>query len=161
MFSSSGADSLFLIAIFESDGYKATVQFQNIWEQYRSHLLAWESLQRLYEYSLALGDEEQAETLKRKLKSRPAESLPQNLNVKSCFFWVQTGAFSSEANALGQKQKLTNLGYCAIIIDQVIEGKKLKVVRAGSYATKNEAEQASKAIAKKLRIKPRVVSEGL
>jgi|GEM_PF-1652752 len=161
MSSARGADSLFLAAIFEADGAKAAKMFYTIYDQYRNHPLVWESLQRLYEYNTAIPDFAEAEIYKKELQSRPPETNPQSQKPKSCIYWVQAGAFSSQSNALKLKKKLTALGYAVEIIDSVVEGKKLKVVRAGKYSSQAEAEQASKNIAKKLKITPRVVEEEL
>jgi len=54
-------------------------------------------------------------------------------------FWVQTGAFSTVANAEGVKEALASKGIASIIDNRVIDGRPLFRVRVGPYTSMNEA----------------------
>jgi DedD protein len=54
-------------------------------------------------------------------------------------YWVQTGAFSTIANAEGVKATLSSKGITSIIENREIEGKTVFRVRVGPYTSQNEA----------------------
>ncbi len=154
-----GVDSLFLEALFEVDGGKAADAFKKIWEEHPDHLLAWEALQRLYEFYVVQGNDDRALELRRLLQDRPHDSIPPAGKIEfSGGFWVQTGAFSNANNAINQRDRLVQMGFKAVIVEKMVRGKRLNVVRAGSFPSEAEARQAASRIQKKLKIHPRVVS---
>jgi len=54
-------------------------------------------------------------------------------------YWVQTGAFSTIANAEGVKATLSSKGITSIIENREVEGKTVFRVRVGPYISQNEA----------------------
>jgi DedD protein len=54
-------------------------------------------------------------------------------------FWVQTGAFSTVANAEGVKETLASKGIASIIDNRIIDGRPLFRVRVGPYTSISEA----------------------
>lgn len=154
------AQKLFLDAVFETEGNKAAILYEKIWNDYPVEILAWEALNRLYEYYIATGDYKQAEGLKKQLVQRPSDTLvPYDEKSSSGAYWVQTGAYSNTNNAVNQKKRLLEKGYNAIIITKTVSGKKLNIVRAGGFTSENEAKMATKEIERLLKIKTRVVKE--
>ena len=55
-------------------------------------------------------------------------------------YWVQTGAFTSLANAQGVKEKLASKGIASIIDNSEVDGKVWHRVRMGPYTSENEAK---------------------
>jgi len=54
-------------------------------------------------------------------------------------YWIQTGAFSTIANAEGVKATLSSKGITSIIENREVEGKTVFRVRVGPYISQNEA----------------------
>ena len=150
----------FLDAVFETDGETAAGILEDIWIENRWHILSWEALARLSEYHYALGDYRKYTEMQEQLKNRPPESIPPTGSNLTSYgnFWVQTGAFSNANNAMSQRKRLEQIGLSVIIVKKKSRGKVLNVVRAGGFATEEEAETAAKKIESKLKIKPRIVT---
>ena len=54
-------------------------------------------------------------------------------------YWVQTGAFSTVANAEGVRESLASKGITSIIDNRIIDGRHLFRVRVGPYTSASEA----------------------
>lgn len=149
----------FLDAVFETDGQEAAGLFEDIWIENKWHLLSWEALARLSEYHYALGDYRKYTEMQEQLKNRPPESIPPtSFNLPNeGNYWVQTGAFSNANNAMNQRKRLEQLGFSVVIIRKKSQGKDLSIVRAGAFASEEDAEAAMKEIERRMKIKPRVV----
>jgi DedD protein len=80
--------------------------------------------------------------------SKPAAAAPAATGAKTAQtqskprsdYWVQTGAFSTQARAEGAKETLASKGITSIIENRMVDGKTWYRVRVGPYTSENEAK---------------------
>ena len=75
-------------------------------------------------------------------------------------FTIQTGAFTTEANARLQEQFLEDKGYQAVILMKSVQQKNLFVVCIGRFQDKDQAESYGKSIAQKYKFDFQIVDLG-
>lgn len=154
------AEALFLSAVFEPGGEKAASLYQQIHSQFPDNILVWESISRLSEYYYSIGAFAQSQELQTLLEKRPPESrIPATVKNIASAYWIQTGAFSTRANAEKQLKQVKSLNYSALLSEKKIEGKRLFIVRAGKFPDEKSALEASARIEKRLKIKTRILPE--
>jgi hypothetical protein len=83
----------------------------------------------------------------------PADRVSEAIPIYS----IQAGAFSTEANALIQKQFLENKGYRAEIYIKYVAARRFFVVCVGRYDSQQEAKDRGEVIARRYRIEYQIV----
>jgi len=175
----SGVEKLFLDGIFETDGAGAVMIFQEIYDDYQESILAWEALDRIYQYNYASGYYGKASELELLLRERPPIQIPMHdispsnpgdiiaskdssyslsTSTEALLYWIQCGAFSSSDNAELMAAKIRRSGYNVTVFDQKPGVRDYYLVRVGGYSNKDEALDQSLIIKQQLGIDCRVVT---
>ena len=183
--SASGAEKIFLEALFQPDGVLALQLYQEIWDNYSDNPLRWDALERIWQYHYALGYYSRAAELQKILAQRPPSAVeysppptsspsqpspapvpqqqssppPPQERPAAAQFWVQCGAYSLGENAVVLGAQLRKLGYKVSILNKIPGERKYFLVRVGGYSSLPQAESAAAEINKKLNIDARVISE--
>ncbi|NOZ61098.1 MAG: tetratricopeptide repeat protein [Calditrichaeota bacterium] len=84
------------------------------------------------------------------------EAPPQSENRP---FTVQVGAFRDQGNAFRIKEKLASLQYSVEIVPRIVSGRKLYLVRVGSFADKQQAENYGNFLQERFDLSFRVVKK--
>jgi hypothetical protein len=157
---------LYLHGLLTENGQDAVVIFQNIVDKYPKSDYADAALYRIYSYYFAIGLYSTADKNLTILKKDypnspylkmvesavikpdeiPEEGIPEqhktanNKDETNYKFTVQAGAFTNPANAAALKKEFEDAGIYSNIKDKNVGGAILKVVYAGRFTDRKEAE---------------------
>lgn len=174
---------IFLSAVLMEDAEEAVKNFTFILQNYPKSNYADAAVYRLYLYFYAIGSYMKAEGFANKLRSdypsssyikmlapqkdlstgtkeeSPKEETVKKEEIKknSELFTIQVGAFTSDKNAADLKRKFESEKFTVEIGEKTVGGTELKIVYAGKYRTKSEAEANLPVIQRLFDIEGRVV----
>lgn len=144
------AGVLFIEAVCEEDAEKAVDLYQRIVDEYASSPWADDALNRLAQYSYAVGAYRTARSYTEKLAKdypqspfvpadqRKAEQKKEGAGERS--YAVQVGAYSKEADARRQLEKLKEKGYTAYLREKDVNGKTVHAVWLGIFSEFSQAQ---------------------
>jgi hypothetical protein len=146
-----GAPSLlYLEAILTEDALLAVKMFTALLDKYPASAYADAATFRLYSYFSALDNSANAKKYESRLLSdypySPYSKMIKRSNdnpvneVGEFKFTIQAGAFASITNADALRKKFEKAGYYSVIKDKTVGGTIFKIVYAGRFNTKKEAE---------------------
>ncbi|MBN1447269.1 MAG: SPOR domain-containing protein [Bacteroidetes bacterium] len=141
---------LFLEAVCEEEAEKAVDLYQRIVNEHPKSAWADDALNRLAQYSYAVGAYKTARTYVEQLvrdypqspfvpEDRRKTTVAENGSDERSYA-VQVGAFSKEADARRQVDKLKEKGYTAYIREKRVDGKTVHAVWIGIFSEFKQAQ---------------------
>ncbi len=168
---------LFLEGVLSENGQDAIPIYNRILNDFPGSKYADASIYRLYSYYYSLGLYNTAESFLKRLKngypsspyielakreipsgneiSSPQELAPQD--TKNYIFTIQAGAFSNDSNAVSLKKTFEDAGYYSFIKNKSVGGTVFRVVYAGRFEKREEAESFLQAVNSQFDLKGQIV----
>jgi len=141
---------IYLEGVLSEDGRYASELFSEITEKYPRSTYADAASYRLYSYYSAIDDFKNKEKYYQLLinnypSSQYTSLLPgvvkeKTTNKEEFNYTVQAGAFANNTNAENLRRKFEKAGYFTFVKDKVVGGTVFKIVYAGRFRTRTEAE---------------------